>query len=496
MGKSKGKKVSTKPPSGMRDFLPADIARRQHVISIVREVFGRYGFVPIETPAIENLSTLLGKYGEEGDQLLYRLLHRRDALTRALAADEVSEATLADKGLRYDLTVPLARVAAQYGALPKFFKRYQIQPVWRADRPGKGRFREFYQCDVDITGTSSLVAEAEVCGAAAEVLEKLGFEDFELRINHRELLRAMIRAAEVDEALEGSALIAVDKLDKIGLEGVKQELEERGLSPESAAKLLGFVCCEQLLEPGSPLYNVVDPQQSLTWGILGVAALSENEDQPQHVVVLEFLKRLLHGDEKAAEVLDELALLFELLGSTPAGPRIRLFPALARGLSYYTGAIFEVAVPDLGSSLAGGGRYDNLIGMFGKHEVPAVGMALGLERILVVMEQRGMFPELSEGPEVLLCWLDVGAPGVLKTAHALRQQGLRVEVYPESAKLKKQLGYADSEGVKAPVAAILGADEAAAEAITLKHLASGEQKRGVPIAEASATIRRWLEPAQ
>ncbi|MGB1014988.1 MAG: ATP phosphoribosyltransferase regulatory subunit, partial [Nannocystaceae bacterium] len=178
------RRISTKPPSGMRDFLPADVARREYVIGKIRAVYGRYGFVPLETPSIENLSTLLGKYGEEGDQLLYRLLHRRDNLTRALADKDVCEATLAAQGLRYDLTVPLARVTAQYGALPKFFKRYQIQPVWRADRPGKGRFREFYQCDVDITGTTSLIAEAEVCGAVSEVLQSLGFHDFEVRINH------------------------------------------------------------------------------------------------------------------------------------------------------------------------------------------------------------------------------------------------------------------------------------------------------------------------
>lgn len=214
------------------------------------------------------------------------------------------------------------------------------------------------------------------------------------------------------------------------------------------------------------------------------------------MVVLEFLKRLLHGDEKAVAVLDELALLCELLSATPAGPRVRLFPALARGLSYYTGAIFEVAVPDLGSSLAGGGRYDDLVGMFGKREVPAVGMALGLERILVVMEQRGMFPSLPGGPEVLVCWLDVDVAEVLKSAHALRGQGVRVEVYPESAKLKKQLGYADSDGVKAPIAAILGADEVKAGAVTLKHLASGEQERGVPLADAGRVIRGWLDRAQ
>ena len=244
-------KISTKPLSGMRDFLPADIARRQHVIDVVRRVYGRYGFVPLETPAIENLTTLLGKYGEEGDQLLYRLLHRREGLTRALgevhalrdSAEDPrvigarTQAALADEGLRYDLTVPLARVTAQYD-LPKYFKRYQIQPVWRADRPGKGRFREFFQCDVDITGTTSLVAEAEVCGAVAEVLRELGFVDFKIRINHRQLLRAMMTHAGIDASHEAAALVAVDKLDKIGHGGVKEELAARGIAAEAADSLM------------------------------------------------------------------------------------------------------------------------------------------------------------------------------------------------------------------------------------------------------------------
>ena len=180
--------ISTKPPSGMRDFLPEELARRHYVIGLVRKIYEQYGFQPIETPSIENLTTLVGKYGEEGDQLLYRILHRRDALRRALEEDQVQEADLADLGLRYDLTVPLARVIAQYGNLPRFFKRYQIQPVWRADRPGRGRFREFYQCDVDVTGTSSLLAEADVLSAVARVLQSLGFKDFTIQINHRKLL--------------------------------------------------------------------------------------------------------------------------------------------------------------------------------------------------------------------------------------------------------------------------------------------------------------------
>jgi histidyl-tRNA synthetase len=232
------KKVSTKPPSGMRDFLPADLARRRFVVETVREVYERYGFVPLETPSIENLEILSGKYGED-EKLIYKILHRGEALERVLEAqgeERVEAAALADQALRYDLTVPLARVVAQYGDLPRYFKRYQIQPVWRADRPGRGRFRELFQCDVDITGTTSLLAEAEVCAAGCEALRRLGFDDFTLAVNHRQLLRALIRTAEIDPSLEGTALVAVDKLDKIGRDGVLEELDKRGIARGSGER--------------------------------------------------------------------------------------------------------------------------------------------------------------------------------------------------------------------------------------------------------------------
>ncbi|MEZ4452756.1 MAG: histidine--tRNA ligase [Nannocystaceae bacterium] len=464
-------KASTKPPSGMRDFLPADVARRTHVIEVVRRIYGRYGFAPLETPTIENLSTLLGKYGDEGDQLLYRILHRRDALARALEKGaEVKELDLADQGLRYDLTVPLARVVAGYD-LPRFFKRYQIQPVWRADRPGRGRFREFYQCDVDITGTTSLAAEAEVCAAVAEVLQALGFDDFVIKVNHRELLRAMIRAAGVDEKLEGSALVAIDKLDKIGQDGVRAELAERGITAESANTLLELV--------------LIGERDG------GVTNLAGEPMAAAPRAGLVDLQTRLQADERGAAALGAVDQLLTLCAHTPAAKHLRFAPDLARGLSYYTGAIFEIAVADLPSSLGGGGRYDGLVGMFGKKEIPAVGFSLGLERILVVMEERGMFPsDLGVGPELLLCWLDVDLADVLAVAARLRAQGLRVEVYPEAAKLGRQLGYGDSPGVKAPVAGILGKDELRHGMITLKHLQSGAQVR-LRTEEAAAQIAEW-----
>jgi histidyl-tRNA synthetase len=443
----------------MRDFLPEDLARRKYVISVVEEVYRAHGFSAIETPSIENLSTLLGKYGEEGDQLLYRLLHRRDKLKREVesaceAGIPAKEADLASQGLRYDLTVPLARVVAQYGQLPRFFKRYQIQPVWRADRPGKGRFREFYQCDVDITGTSSLMAEAEVCSAVCSVLTRLGFDDFRVKLNHRELLRAMIRAAGIESAAESTALVAVDKLDKIGRDGVLAELAARGISSESGQHLLDTV------------------------------TLASGDTTLDNEVVLEQLAGRV--DDAGRQAVAELRELLDLAASGPAGPYLSIAPELARGLSYYTGPIFEIAVPDLAGSLGGGGRYDGLIGMFGKNAVPAVGFSIGLERILVVMAQREMYPRLSVAPDLLLCWMGVPQKEVLACASRLRAQGLGVEVYPEAAKLKRQLGYADQIGV--PHAAILAEAELQATELTLKEMSSGEQSR-LPEAELMARIR-------
>ncbi len=446
-------KVSTKPPSGMRDFLPQDVVRRRHVVDIVREVYEGYGFLPLETPTIESLDLLLGKYGE-GDKLIYRVLHRGESLTRVLTdkGAAVAEADLADQALRYDLTVPLARVVAQYGDLPKFFKRYQIQPVWRADRPGRGRFREFYQCDVDVTGTTSLLAEAEVCGAVAQVLTRLGFDDFTLHINHRQLLRGLIRGAGIDTSLESTALIAVDKLDKVGRDGVTAELQERGIAAASASRLLDLI----------------------------TADASDDADQ------FAYLRRELGSDERAVAALDELQQLLQLLEATPAGPFTAITPALARGLGYYTGPIFEISVADLAGSMGGGGRYDELVGMFGKRDIPAVGFSLGLERILVVMGERGMYPaDLGLGPDVLVCWRSVGEADVLKVAHALRAGGARVEIFPEAPKLGKQLQYADS--IAARFAAIVGESEIAEGTVTLKHLQSGDQQT-VPLAEAAAIV--------
>ncbi|MSR48014.1 MAG: histidine--tRNA ligase [Planctomycetes bacterium] len=455
--------ISTKPPSGMRDFLAPDVARRRHVIGVIARVYESFGFVPLETPTIENLSTLLGKYGPEGDQLLYRLLHRRERLARALEGKpdggKTTELDLSDEGLRYDLTVPLARVVANYGELPAFYKRYQIQPVWRADRPAKGRFREFFQCDVDICGTKSLVADAEVCGAVATVLRELGFGNdangFQIHVNHRELLRAMVSEAGIDLAMEGQALIALDKLDKIGADGVKTELVEKGIAAEAAAKLLDVLAAARA--PGFLAARAAD------------AASSVDVAKP--------------GAKAAAELIELLAIV----AGGPAGPHLVFDPTLARGLSYYTGPIFEITCAGLAGSMGGGGRYDGLIGMFTKRQIPAVGFSLGLERVLLVMEERGMFPPLGLGPQVLLCrFPEIGAAQAVAVATQLRAAGLRVELFADTPSLGKQLQYAATIG--APFAAILGSNELAAQSLTLKKLTTGEQKT-LPIADVAAFVR-------
>jgi len=435
----------------MHDFLVPDVARRRHVIGVIERVYESFGFVPLETPTIENLSTLLGKYGPEGDQLLYRLLHRRERLARALAAKPggggPSELDLSDEGLRYDLTVPLARVVANYD-LPTYYKRYQIQPVWRADRPAKGRFREFWQCDVDITGTKSLVADAEVVGAVATVLTQLGFADFEIHLNHRELLRALVSEAGIAPELEATALVALDKLDKVGRDGVTKELVEKGISAERGVALL--------------------------------AAL-EAARAPEFLAA-----RAGEGGKPGAAAAAELVELLRIAADGPAARALKFDPTLARGLSYYTGPIFEITVKDLAGSLGGGGRYDQLIGMFSKQPVPAVGFSLGLERILLVMEERQMFPALGVAPQLLVCrFADVPASAAIRVATALRAAGLRVELFADTPSLGKQIQYANTIG--APFVGILGGDELAKGTLAVKQLATGEQK-SLPLAEVAAYV--------
>jgi histidyl-tRNA synthetase len=424
----------TRPARGMRDFLPEDVRRRDYVIGVITGVYQLYGFEPLETPALENIETLTGKYGEEGNKLIFKVLRRGE--------HEASGET--DLALRYDLTVPLARVVAEHrGKLPKFFKRYQIQPVWRADRPARGRFREFHQCDADAIGSRSMVVETELCAAVADVFAGLGFDDFAIRLNHRAVLTGILDTAGVPADRHGDALVALDKLDKIGLPGVALELDARQIPAEAAAALLSVF--EAREETGAQkLERLSERFRSHGAGLRGVSEL----------------RQILAWSE-----------------TTSAGARLRLDLTLARGLSYYTGAIMEVAVPDLAGSLGGGGRYDGLIGMFLGEDVPACGFSLGLERMLVVMGERNMFPEsVQQRPaDVMVALFEAATvPEALALAAELRRGGMRVEVYPEPDKLGKQMKYAAAKAI--PFAAILGGDELARGEVTIKNLQTGEQQ--------------------
>lgn len=459
----------TQPARGMRDFLPIDVRRREYVIGIIKEVYERYGFEPLETPAVENIETLLGKYGEEGNQLIFKILKRGEH-------EKTGEADLA---LRYDLTVPLARVVAEYKErLPKFFKRYQIQPVWRADRPARGRFREFYQCDVDALGSRSMIVESELCAAASEALSKLGFTNFTIRLNHRQVLSGVLDAAGVATEKHGDALVALDKLDKIGREGVKKELVARGIAAEAGERLLSFFAGLGELERAAQI--AADERAETEAAALNSATLGR---------LVEFV-----GDNEAgARGIDELRSIIEFAAVNNSGARIKIDPSLARGLSYYTGAIMEINVPDLAGSLGGGGRYDNLVGMFSGQDVPACGFSLGLERIIVVMTEREMFPAgLVNAPAdvMVTIWNEEAINDSIALAAELRTAGLRVDLYPEADKIGKQFKYASSRGI--PFVAVVGEEERARREVALKNLSTGEQQM-LPGDRVAATIRETLK---
>jgi histidyl-tRNA synthetase len=422
--------AKTQPARGMRDFLPEDVRKREYVIGVIKEVYERYGFEPLETPAAENIETLMGKYGEEGNQLIYKILKRG-----------VHEGTgEADLALRYDLTVPLARVVAEYrDKLPKFFKRYQIQPVWRADRPARGRYREFYQCDVDMLGSRSMIVEAEIISASTEALRKLGFTDFVVRLNHRKVLTGILSAAGIAPEKHGTALVALDKLDKVGTEGVLREFAERDVLIETAGKKL----------------------------------LALFEDSESNEKMLDQLQEFIGSHAAGSEGITDLRKIVSYLPSSA----VRIDPSLARGLSYYTGAIMEIQVKDLAGSLGGGGRYDNLVGMFLGQDIPACGFSLGLERIIVVMSERNMFPvNLLRSPAdvMVAVWRD-GAADALDIAAELRRQSVRTDVYPDSdIKLGTQISYAAKRGI--PFVAFIGEDERGKGLVVLKNLKTGVQE--------------------
>ena len=431
--------IPTDPPSGTRDFLPDDVARRERAFGTIREVFHRHGFYPLDTPSFERLDVLTGKYGEEGDQLIFKILRRGE-----------HEATgEADLALRYDLTVPLARVVARYGSqLAMPFKRFHIAPVWRADRPGKGRFREFFQCDVDTVGSDSLLADAGTIAAVCDALTALGLDGFRVQLNSRQALRGLVEAYGVPAELETDALVALDKLDKVGVDGVASELVDRGL-PGAAVDALA-------------------------------ADLGSGEVEAR-------VRDRLGATERGAAGLGEVDEVLRLLPDTLP---VAYAPVLARGLSYYTGPVFEVVHDDLDVTIAAGGRYDGLVGMFSGKDIPATGGSLGIERILLLLAEQ---EQPASGPDVLVTVFDdAAAPDALDVAARLRAGGLATDLWVGGGRLGKQLKHADRRGAR--YAVIRGDDERAAGTVAVKELATGEQTT-VDLSDLVAHLRDRIASA-
>ncbi len=428
-------KITPRLPSGMRDFLPEDVLRRQYVIETVARVFEAFGYEPLQTPVLELEETLLGKYGADAEKLIFHAQHPGGKEKLAL---------------RYDLTVPLARAfALQESKLTLPFRRYQIAPVWRAERPQRGRYREFYQCDADCVGVEGMEADAEVISVAVMALQRLGFSDFALKINNRKLLSGI----GIYAGLEGEALAnlyrSIDKLDKIGVEGVREELLKGGMAAETVARIMALIGSGVTAERG-----------------YAVAA-----------ALIGHLRETLSEVPLALEGLAELETVFSYLAASEVSSALVEFdPSMVRGLGYYTGPIFEAVLlsadpEERVGSLVGGGRYDELIGLFRKTPLPTVGISLGIERLIVLMEKRGMYPPHLRRTvvQVLVTVFDEPLrPAALRLASQLRAAGLSVEVFAGSAKLGKQFAYADKRGI--PLVAVLGEDELQAGTVKLKRL--------------------------
>lgn len=435
-------------PKGTRDFGPVQMARRNYILETIKDTFKLFGYHQIETPAMENLSTLTGKYGDEGDQLLFKILNSGDFLKDVTMNDlstgyQNTLKKVSEKGLRYDLTVPFARfVVMNRNELTFPFKRFQIQPVWRADRPQKGRYREFYQCDADVVGTESLVCEAEIILMIRRVFAKLNLTDYSIKLNNRKILTGIAESIG-ESGKEGPLCVAIDKLDKIGWEKVQEELKERGFETTSIEKL-------------NPLVN-----------------LKADQDEK-----LAFLKTFLASSETGLQGVKELEDAFAILESMGEGlSHVELDIMLARGLSYYTGAIFEVKVNKVSiGSVSGGGRYDNLTGSFGLPGVSGVGFSFGVDRLYDVIEELGLFPpESLKSTQILLTHFDEkGFRYALGLLSKLRSEGIQAEIYPDLTKVKKQLEYATKKGI--PFVGICGDQEIENSVIALKNLESGVQE--------------------
>lgn len=440
--------MANKPsiPKGTRDFGPVEMAKRNYIFNTIKEVYALYGFSQIETPSMENLSTLMGKYGEEGDKLLFKILNSGDFL-HGMSADEVANtstlklaAKFCEKGLRYDLTVPFARYVVQHrDELQLPFKRYQIQPVWRADRPQKGRYREFYQCDADVVGSDSLINEVELMQIVDTVFTKFGIR-VQIKINNRKILTGIAEViGEADKIVD--ITVAIDKLDKIGLEAVNEELRNDGISEEAIEKL-------------QPIIKLEGTNDEKLQVIREVLASSEVG---------------LKGVEETQYILDNLKGCLK--------NAIQLDLTLARGLNYYTGAIFEVKALDVQiGSITGGGRYDNLTGIFGMPGLSGVGISFGADRIYDVLNQLELYPtDAMTGTQLL--FINFGEKETaycMPIARAAREAGIRTEVYPDSVKMKKQMAYANAKQI--PFVALAGENEIAEHKLTLKNMITGEQK--------------------
>ena len=438
-------------PKGTRDFTPLEMARRNHIFDTIRKIFKTYGYLPIETPAMENLSSLMGKYGDEGDKLLFKILNSGDFKGK-LTQEELTGTPagklgtmISEKGLRYDLTVPFARFVVQHRndiAFP--FKRYQIQPVWRADRPQRGRYREFYQCDVDVIGSRSLINEYELVRIMDEVFGQLGLKVV-IRVNNRKVLAGIVEViGEMDRMTD--ITVAIDKLEKVGLEKVIQELEQKGVGKEALDKLEPVLKME-----GSGLEK------------------------------LAFLETILQDSDTGMEGLADVKQLFLYMEPAPINAPVEFDMTLARGLNYYTGSIFEVksAEVEIGS-ICGGGRYDDLTGIFGLEDVSGVGVSFGADRIYDVMEQLDRFPRRGE-METRVLFVNFGDPEaqyIFPVLDQLRQKGIACELYPDAVKMKKQMGYANSRNI--PYVALVGEQEMSEGVITLREMETGNQERLTP----------------
>ncbi|MEY4037877.1 MAG: hypothetical protein RIR67_187 [Bacteroidota bacterium] len=444
-------KMASKPsiPKGTRDFSPAEVAKRQYIIQVIKSNFEKYGFQPIETPSFENSETLMGKYGEEGDRLIFKILNSGDYLAKANATHlEAKDSTkltssISEKALRYDLTVPFARYVVQHQNEIEFpFKRYQIQPVWRADRPQKGRFREFFQCDADVVGSTSLWQEVELVQLYDGVFTALGLNGVTIKINNRKILSGIAEVIGASDKLIDFT-VALDKLDKIGEDGVKKEMIEKGISETAIAKV-------------QPLFSFT-------------GSFSEKINQ---------LSTLLAESEEGMKGVEELRFICDKVTALRLTTAILdLDVTLARGLNYYTGAIFEVAAPAgvAMGSIGGGGRYDDLTGIFGLKNMSGVGISFGLDRIYLVVEELGLFPTTvtATSQALFINYGEKEAFYAMKAIKELRQSGIKVELYPDNAKLAKQFQHADKRNI--PFAVMAGDQEMNSNTYTLKNLLTGEQ---------------------